>query len=138
MANFYNDKDFDEFANWFEIQAKEKMEHGINIYHYIHDNDIKVELKPVAKSDKVYKCLDEPLKAAYEHEQYVTSLISAIYAAAKVKDYRTMQFMYWFISEQCKKEKDTKNLITKYEFFVNDGGFNLYHLNNEMKTRKSE
>lgn len=44
----------------------------------------------------------------------------------------------WFISEQCKEEKNAKDLITKYELFAKDGGFGLYNLDNEMKARKPE
>lgn len=43
----------------------------------------------------------EPLKAGLEHKQYVTSLINTIYAAAQeAKDFRTAQFLDWFIKEQ--------------------------------------
>lgn len=139
MANFYTDRGLDGFANWFEVQASEEMEHGMKIYRYLHDNDQKVSLEAIAKPDKTYENLDCPLKAAYEHEQYVTSLIHAIYAAASdAKDYRTMQFMEWFIEEQCEEEKNAKDLITKYELFAKDGGFGLYHLDSELKSRKAD
>ena len=139
MANFYTDRNLDGFAHWFEVQAAEEMEHGMKIYRYLHDNDQKVVLEAIAKPDKTYTELDDPLKAAYEHEQYVTSLIHAIYAAAvEAKDYRTMQFMDWFIAEQCEEEKDAKGLVDKYQLFAKEGGFGLYHLDSEMKSRTSE
>lgn len=139
MANFYTDRGLDGFANWFEVQASEEMEHGMKIYRYLHDNDQKVVLEAIAKPDKFYESLDCPLRAAYEHEQYVTSLIHAIYAAASdAKDYRTMQFMEWFIEEQCEEEKNAKDLVTKYELFAKDGGFGLYHLDSELKSRKAD
>ena len=139
MANFYTDRNLDGFAHWFEVQAAEEMEHGMKIYRYLHDNDQKVVLEAISKPDKTYVELDDPLKAAYEHEQYVTSLIHAIYAAAvEAKDYRTMQFMDWFIAEQCEEEKDAKGLVDKYQLFAKEGGFGLYHLDNEMKSRASE
>ena len=139
MANFYTDRNLDGFAHWFEVQAAEEMEHGMKIYRYLHDNDQKVVLEAIAKPDKTYTELDDPLKAAYEHEQYVTSLIHAIYAAAvEAKDYRTMQFIDWFIAEQCEEEKDAKGLVDKYQLFAKEGGFGLYHLDSEMKSRISE
>ena len=139
MANFYTDRNLDGFAHWFEVQAAEEMEHGMKIYRYLHDNDQKVVLEAIAKPDKTYTELDDPLKAAYEHEQYVTSLIHAIYAASvEAKDYRTMQFMDWFIAEQCEEEKDAKGLVDKYQLFAKEGGFGLYHLDSEMKSRTSE
>lgn len=139
MANFYSDKGLDGFANWFEVQAAEEMEHGMKIYRYLHDNDQKVVLEAIAKPDKVYENLDCPLKAAYEHEMYVTSLIHTIYASAsEAGDFRTMQFLEWFIGEQGEEEKNAKDLITKYELFAKDGGFGLYHLDAELKARKAD
>ncbi len=36
------------------------------------------------------------------------------------KDFRTMQFMDWFIKEQCEEEKNAEELIAKYERFGKD------------------
>lgn len=101
MANFYSDKGLDGFANWYEIQAKEEQDHAMLIYQYLHNNNEKVTLEAVAKPDKTYSELIDPLRAGLAHEQYVTSLINNIYAAAQeVKDFRTTQFLDWFIKEQ--------------------------------------
>ncbi len=51
------------------------------------------------------------LKAAYAHEKFITASINAIYAeASKVNDYRTTQFLDWFISEQAEEEKNADDL----------------------------
>lgn len=76
-----------------------------------------------------------PLKAGLEHEEYVTSLINNIYAAAyEVKDFRTMQFLDWFIKEQGEEETNANDLITKMEMFGSDPK-SLYMLNSELKAR---
>ena len=62
-----------------------------------------------------------PLKAALGHEQYVTGLINAIYAAAaEARDYRTVQFLDWFIKEQGEEEKNSADQITKMELYGGD------------------
>ena len=48
-----------------------------------------------------------------------------------------MQFMEWFIAEQCEEEKDAKDLVEKYRLFAKEGGFGLYHLDSEMKSREA-
>ena len=83
MANFYASKGLDGFANWYEIQAKEEQDHAMLFYQYMHNNSEVVTLDAIAKPDKAYTELIDPLKAALEHEKYVTSLINAIYAAAQ-------------------------------------------------------
>ena len=75
------------------------------------------------------------LQAGLAHEEYVTSLIHQIYAAAQdEKDFRTTQFLDWFVKEQGEEEKNAQDLISKMELFGNDPR-SLYLLNDELKTR---
>lgn len=77
----------------------------------------------------------DPLKAGLEHEKYVTSLINTIYAAAvEAKEFRTTQFLDWFIKEQGEEEKNASDLITKMELFGDDAR-SLYMLNSELAAR---
>ena len=135
MANFYANQGLDGFANWYEIQAKEEQDHAMLIYKYLHNNDQIVTLGAIAKPDKEFKTLMDPLKAAHAHEQYVTSLINDIYdAAMAVKDHRTMQFLDWFIKEQNEEEVNSSGMIRKMELFGDDAR-SLYLLNSELASR---
>ena len=135
MSNFYSSKGLDGFANWYHVQAQEEQAHAMLFYQYLLNNDEKVVLEAVAKPDKEYNNLAEPLQAAFEHEQYVTSLINTIYAAAQeVHDFRTLQFLDWFVKEQGEEEKNTSDLLTKMEIFGCDGK-GLYMLDAELKVR---
>ena len=135
MANFYNRKGLDGFSNWYEIQAKEEQDHAMLMYQYLHNNDEVVTLEAIAKPDKTFETLMDPLKAGLEHERYVTSLINTIYAAAQeVNDFRTTQFLDWFIKEQGEEEKNSTDLITKMELFGDDAKA-LYMLNSELAGR---
>ena len=135
MANFYNEKGLDGYSNWYEIQAKEEQDHAMLMYQYLHNNNQKVTLEAIAKPDKVFNTLMDPLKMALEHEEYVTSLINNIYAAAdEVNDYHTKQFLDWFVKEQGEEEKNSNDMITKMELFGGDAK-GLYMLNSELKAR---
>ena len=135
MANFYSRKGLDGFANWYEIQAKEEQDHAMLMYQYLHNNDVEVTLEAIAKPDKVFSTLMDPLKVGLEHEKYVTSLINNIYSAAvAVNDFRTIQFLDWFIKEQGEEEKNSTDLITKMELFGDDAR-SLYMLNSELAGR---
>lgn len=135
MANFYKQKGLDGYANWYEIQAKEEQDHAMLFYQYLQNNNQKVTLEAIAKPDQVFGSLEEPLKAALKHEEYVTSLINTIYTAAQeVNDYRTIQFLDWFVKEQGEEETNANDMITKMELFGNDSK-GLYMLDAEMKAR---
>lgn len=135
IANFYTQKGLDGFANWYEIQAKEEQDHAMLMYQYLHNNGVPVTLEAIAKPDKTFETLLDPLKVGLEHEKYVTSLINTIYEAAQeAKDFRTTQFLDWFIKEQGEEEKNSSDQITKMELFGNDSR-SLYLLNSELAAR---
>ena len=98
---YYEAEGLDGFANWYMIQAQEERDHAMLFMKYLQMCGEKVSLGGIDKPDKELKVLMDPLKAGLEHEQYVTSLINDIYGAAyEVKDFRTMQFLDWFVKEQ--------------------------------------
>ena len=117
------------------IQAQEERDHAMLFYQYLQNNNQKVTLEAIAKPDKVLDSDMTVLKAGLEHEQYVTSLINDIYTAAyDVKDFRTMQFLDWFVKEQGEEETNANDLITKMELFGSDAK-SLYMLNSELAAR---
>ena len=132
---FYEAQGLDGFANWYMIQAQEERDHAMLFLKYLQNNGEKVTLDAVAKPDKEMQTLMDPLKFGFEHEQYVTSLINDIYAAAYgVKDFRTMQFLDWFVKEQLEEEKNADDMIKKMELFGNDSK-GLYSLDSEYAAR---
>lgn len=135
MANYYIDLDLDGFGNWYIIQAQEERDHAMLFLKYMQNNGLKVTLEAIDKPDKVFEKPSDPLQAGLEHEKYVTSLINDIYDAAySVKDFRTMQFLDWFVKEQGEEEQNADSLIKKYELFGNDPK-GLYLLNQELGAR---
>ena len=62
---------------------------------------------------------------------YVDILTEVAYEA---KDFRTMQFLDWFVKEQGEEETNAKNLISKIELFGSDPK-SLYMLNQELAAR---
>ncbi len=135
FANYYIDESLDGFGNWYTIQAQEERDHAMLFIKYLQMNDEKVELDTIAKPDKVFTDRIDPLKAGLEHERLVTGLINNIYDAAyQVKDFRTMQFLDWFIKEQMEEEDNATTLISKYEMFGTDAK-GLYMLDQELGQR---
>ena len=136
MANYFEEKGLNGFATWFTKQAKEEQEHAMKFYAYLHDNGEKVTLKAIAAPNGKYKNVADPLKAALKHEQFVTASINTIYAAArKVNDYRTEQFLDWFIAEQAEEEKSAQELVDKIALF-GDAGKGLYVLDKDLGARQ--
>ncbi len=135
MSNYFERRGLNGFANWYKIQAQEERDHAMLFYQYLQNNDCIVTLEAIAKPDKVYNTDMDVLKAGLEHEEYVTASINNIYGEAyTIKDFRTMQFLDWFIQEQGEEETNARELITKMELFGGDAK-GLYMLNQELAGR---
>ena len=135
FANYYADEGLDGFAHWYEVQAQEERDHAFMIRRYLLNNGVRVKFSAIEKPAKTFTNHLAPLQAGFEHEQYVTSLITAIYHEAfGQKDYKTMQFLDWFIKEQGEEETNADDLIKKMKLFGGDAK-GLYALNQELAAR---
>ena len=135
FSNYFKRRGLDGFANWYMVQAQEERDHAMLFYQYLQNENEIVTLDAIAKPDKEILTDMDALLAGLEHEKYVTSLINDIYAAAyDVKDFRTMQFLDWFVKEQGEEETNANDMITKMELFGSDPR-SLYMLNSELAAR---
>ena len=135
FSAWFEDEGLDGFANWYRIQAQEERDHAMLMFQYLQNNSVRPVLEAVAKPEPAPADRMEVLKAGLKHEQYVTGLIHAIYDAAyTVKDFRTMQFLDWFVKEQGEEEKNAEDLIKKMELYGSDAK-GLYALNSELAGR---
>lgn len=135
MANYYSAEGLGGFSNWFYVQAQEEMSHAMLMRDYLLNNDEAVTLLAIEAPKGGYTDFMKPLTESLKHEQNVTSSINAIYGAALgAKDYRTVEFLNWFIREQGEEEKNAQDLIRKYELFGKDAK-GLYALDQELAAR---
>ena len=135
FSNYFKARGLDGFANWYMIQAQEERDHAMLFYQYLQNEGCKVTLEAIDKPDKAFTSDMDVLVAGLEHEKYVTALINDIYSAAyEIKDFRTMQFLDWFVKEQGEEETNANDMITKMELFGSDPR-SLYMLNQELAAR---
>lgn len=135
MANYYYDNNLNGFGNWFDVQTEEEKSHGMLFLQYLRNNGHKVELNQIDAPAQNFKSFKDPLTAALEHEKYVTASIHDIYAEAYlVKDFRTMQFLDWFVKEQGEEEQNADDLCQRYDMFGTDPK-GLYLLDQELAGR---
>lgn len=135
MSNYYNEAGLNGFGNWFKVQAQEERDHALLFLQYLQNNGDKVTLTEIKAPDITFSSFMSPLQESLKHEQFVTASINNIYSeASNIKDYRTMQFLDWFIKEQGEEEKNAEDLILKFNVFGSDAK-GLYMLNQELATR---
>lgn len=135
FSNYYYNQGLDGFGNWYKIQAQEERDHAMLIIQYLQNNGEAVVLEAIDKPGIALNSAKDVLAEGLKHEQYVTGLIHNIYDAAySVKDFRTMQFLDWFVKEQGEEENNADSLIKKFELFGDDPK-SLYMLDNELSAR---
>ena len=135
ISNHYDDLDLDGYAHYYMVQAQEERDHALLFMKYMQTNGLKVTLDAIAKPDKTFTSVLDPLEAAAEHERYVTALINNIYHEAhQAKDYRTMKFLDWFVDEQMEEEDNADTMINRYKLFGQDPR-GLYLLDQEYAAR---
>jgi ferritin len=135
FSNYYYEQGLAGFGNWYKVQYQEERDHALLMNQYLLNNNEHVTLEDIAKPDKKYTSFKDPVTFSLEHERYITALINKIYSeAAKVNDFRTMQFLDWFVKEQGEEEMNADDLLKKFELFGSDPK-TLYMLDAELKAR---
>lgn len=135
MKNYFADEGLDGFAHWFDNQVKEELIHTDLIMDYLQENGISVKLKAIEDPTRDYKSHMEAIDEVLEHEKIITKAIHKIYEKAMdEKDFRSMQFLDWFIEEQAEEEASAMELGDKYRLYGDDKK-GLYLLNQELGTR---
>lgn len=136
IANFYEEKGLKGFSNWFKKQAEEEKEHAEKFIEYLHDNNEHVTFESIEAPKNEFKDYKEPLSIQIAHEKYVTSLINALYRQAlDDNDYRSLNFLNWFINEQAEEEKTAQDLLTTFEYFSQNIK-DIYEFNELLGSRK--
>lgn len=135
IYSYYADQNLNGFGNWFYVQTQEERDHAMLFVKYLLNNNETVVLQDVKAPKMSFHDFREPANGAFEHEKKVTASINNIYAAAyEQKDFRTMQFLDWFVKEQGEEEKNTEDIVKRYDLFGKDAK-GLYLLDSELAAR---
>ena len=135
FADFYEEQGLKGFANWYVIQSQEELAHARILRRYLLDNDWTPTMEAIAKPDLTFTKGVEPIKAAYEHEQFITASINECYVVAqKANDFRTMQLLDWYVKEQGEEEANASDLLKAVELFGGDPK-SLFDLDRENAAR---
>lgn len=138
IGEFFGSRGLKGFRNWYFIQAREEEDHAMIIYDYMHSNNAKVQFYTIEPSNEKFSDLISPIKQGINHEKYITDSINKIYELAEHEnDYRTKEFLTWFISEQLEEEDAAQEVLEKMEIF-GETSAGLYQLDREFAHREYE
>lgn len=136
IAAHFESEGLKGFAEWMKVQAGEEQEHAMKIYNYLFSADGKPVLKTIKEVPVHYaKPPVEVIQDVLKHEQFVTDSINSLYELALAeKDYKTQNFLQWFIAEQVEEEENDRDILDKFKYIDNNSG--LLFLDKELGKRK--
>ncbi len=120
MAAWALEKGLKGLANFMKIHAeKEEYKHAMKFANYIQETGGKVKYGTLESASTDYENVEELLKAAIKHEEYITNKIKELMDLATSKnEYYAYDLLNWFIQEQIEEE----NLFTDlYNDFLLSG-----------------
>ena len=137
MCSYFLDRDLDGFANFFNVQATEELDHAMRQFNFLHEIDGKITLGAIDAPTNEYSSILEVFDKALEHEKYITKHIHAIVKAAlEESDFATYEFFQWFVREQVEEEASMRTLIAKLRMIEDDKSA-LYLMNEELMQRQA-
>jgi ferritin len=99
-------------AKWLRIQWEEELEHGMKLFHYVHERGGQVTLQSIEKPPTKWKSPADVFDHVLAHEQKVSASIHRLFeVATKERDYPTQVMLQWFIKEQVEEEKNAREIV---------------------------
>ena len=137
MSAHFANKGLNGFSHWMRLQAQEETTHAIKLFDYLNGRGVGVKLGQIeAPKIEWNSCLDA-FEDALNHEKKVTKLIHGIVeSASREKDYASMNFLQWFVTEQVEEESSALEIVDKLKFLGEDKSA-LYMLDKELMQRQA-
>lgn len=138
FANHFSKVGLVGFSSWYQIQAKEELDHAMIFIGYLNYENSPVVLETIDCPDFKAKDTKSILSDAYTHEKYITEQINKIYKKAEsIEDLRTMNFLEWFIQEQDEEEHTAEDMLDRIKIYGEDLSA-MYMMDKDLSKRKYE
>jgi bacterioferritin B len=115
-AVYYDAQTLPRLAAFFYRQAAEERTHAMMMVQYLLDVDAEVKVPEIAAAKTEFDDVAGPVKMALEQEKRVGEEINALFRLARDNhEYRSEQFMQWFVKEQVEEVALMTDLLNVVE-----------------------
>jgi ferritin len=116
IGAWYTGETYPRLAAFFFAQAEEEREHALKMVNYLLDTNSAVDFTGVDSPRTDFADHIAPIRLALEQEQSVTVSISELFEVAReTRDFRSEQFLDWFLQEQTEEESSMSDLLAVAE-----------------------
>lgn len=130
MASWAETKGYSGVAEWLYAQAEEEKMHMLKFIRYINERGGHALLPAFEKPPVDFKDITVMFDEVLEHERFITSSINDIVAlVSEEKDFSTLNWIQWFVSEQIEEEASVQAIIDKLRLV---GTHNMYMFDRDI------
>ncbi|KAF0247153.1 MAG: hypothetical protein FD180_92 [Planctomycetota bacterium] len=138
MSAHCSAQNFHGFAKWLRIQSAEEYDHAMKLLDFLINRGGGVRLNAIPEPKVKFKSMQEVFEVALKQEQDVSKRIDALYETAqKEKAFSLMVELQWFLTEQVEEEKQSRDIVAKFQLIKNDA-VALLEMDRELGSRGPE
>ncbi|CAG0908103.1 unnamed protein product, partial [Darwinula stevensoni] len=105
MAVWAETNGFEGVSNFLYSHAEEERMHMLKLVKFINERNGEAKIPDFAKPKNKFTNLKELFESVFQHEVKVSKHINELVdMTLKEKDYSTMNFLQWYVSEQIEEE----------------------------------
>jgi len=132
MASWCDFKGLDGCAAFMYNQADEERTHMLKLMKYISDSGGHARVPAVAEPQLQFSDVTEVFTLVLKSEMHISeSIHDIIDTCTKLRDYTTLHFLQWYVTEQHEEEKLARTILDKIEI-IGLKGQGLYLFDKEM------
>lgn len=132
MASWCDKEGLNNCATFLYSHFEEESTHAMKIFHYINEMGGHAIVPSLKQPPKEYKSIQKVFEDTYKHEIFITKKIhSLVMLAVKENDFRTNNFLQWFVEEQREEETTFQDILDKLKL-IGSGSSSLYFIEQEI------
>lgn len=116
IGTYYAGETFPRLAEFFYEQASEEREHAMKMVDYLLATESPVDFGGIDAPATRFEDHIAPIRLALDNERDVTVHISELFSIAReTNDFRSEQFLHWFLEEQREEVSSMDALLRTVE-----------------------
>lgn len=135
MASWAEGNGLKGVSDWLYAQADEERIHFLKFIKYINERGGTAVIPALKKPPVSIKNVEELFTEVLKHEEFITSSINEIVALTlDEKDFNTLNFLQWFVTEQIEEEASVRAIIDKLKLV---GKNNMYQFDRDIMSLRT-
>lgn len=134
MASWLDMKGLEGCATFMYAQADEERTHMLKLIKYINDSGGHALVSAIDEPKRNFSNVTEVFNLVLESEKHISeSIHDIIETCTQLKDFTTLHFLQWYVTEQHEEEKLARTILDKIEIIGLEGQ-GLYLFDKEMSS----